>query len=378
MSDLKIFTEDYDIACSTQIDSIVNTPIFKNNKIRVMPDCHAGKGCCVGLTMEIKDKIIPDLTGVDLSCGVAYYPLGKNADLGLSNLSKFDDYLKNNIPSGRHVRNKVINPFYGLELLSFIPDKIERLQNSVGTLGGGNHFIAIEISEDGMPYLVVHTGSRNLGVQVNQHHQKIAEKGDKSLKKEVIDLYKENGMEHLINELNFPKRGTYLTGVEKENYENDCKVCGEYATTNRITIISVLLNFFGLDFDKSKYKETVHNYYDGKILRKGAVSAMKGEELIIPINMAKGSLICVGKGNEDWNCSAPHGAGRFLSRTASKRILHLEDMEKDMSCIYSSCVNENTLDEAPRAYKDFNESLVKDTVDVKARLTPIYNFKANE
>ena len=368
-----------------QIKQIAESEAYKDCKIRIMPDCHAGAGSVVGTTIKLKDKVTPNLVGVDIGCGMLTVVLRekeKEVDL-----KKLDEVIRKHIPSGRDIHDEPVKTF-SLDGLKAKRVNTEKAMRSIGTLGGGNHFIELAKDTKGFLYLIIHSGSRNIGHQVAKYHQDRAYKllTDMSeKKKELISRLKKEGREKEINaELKKLKPSkvnkdlAYLTGKTLEDYLNDMYIMTEFASMNRETIASIIIREMNLT--KTFHFETIHNYIgkDG-ILRKGAISARKGELVLIPLNMRDGSIIGIGKGNEDWNYSAPHGAGRVMSRSKAKELVNLEDYKKQMVGIYTTSVNEHTIDEAPSVYKPKKEilNLVKETVDILGIIKPIYNFKAN-
>ena len=405
MKDLKIFTEDIEQEAVDQINLLLEQEPFKDCKVRIMPDVHAGKGCVIGFTADLGDKVIPNIVGVDIGCGMLCVELGK-IDL---DLEKLDKVINENIPAGRNIREEKlvnfdkINDLYCLRELK----ETKKFNRALGTLGGGNHFIEVDVDEDGNKYLVIHTGSRNLGKQVADYYQNLAielcsgrEEMFKS-KEEIIKTYKEQGRkaeiqkalkelesEYKENKPNLPNDLCYLEGKYRGMYLHDMKICQEYASLNRSYIANTILKnimYFKkaiepLDSWDIDYFETVHNYisFEDNIVRKGAIRANEGERVIIPINMRDGSIIAVGKGNEDWNNSAPHGAGRLMSRKKAKETFNLEEFKKSMADIYSTSVLEETIDEAPFVYKPMQEIIdnIQDTVEIEKIIKPIYNFKA--
>ncbi|HHX68398.1 MAG: RtcB family protein [Miniphocaeibacter sp.] len=356
-----VFTDDLEIQAEKQITNLLNHEFIKDSKIRIMPDVHAGIGCTIGTTMTIQDKIVPNLVGVDIGCGTETVLL-KNKNI---ELEKLDKIIHNSIPSGFEIR-KTVHPYIdelaleNLRCLNHI--NIKRARLSLGTLGGGNHFIEINEDENGQLYLVVHSGSRHLGKQVAEYYQNLAFK----------DLKKKN--------IRINKNLAYLEGKLFDDYLHDMALVQKYAEKNRHAIVSEIVK--QMKFKVIDSFTTIHNYIDieSMILRKGAVSAKKGERLLIPINMRDGSLLCIGKGNEEWNYSAPHGAGRILSRRAAKESFKMSDFKKSMEDIYSTTINKGTLDEAPFAYKPIDEIIanIGDTVEIVGVLKPLYNFKAVE
>lgn len=383
----KIFAETIENAALNQIRSLAECPAYRENKIRVMPDTHAGKGCTIGTTMKITDKITPNLVGVDVSCGVLVVPLKSP----ITDFVEFDRHLREVMPSGFDIHdNPVVDVAPWTKILGGMQCReafdMDYALRSLGTLGGGNHFVEVDIDNEGKQYLVIHCGSRNLGVKVANHYQKIAEKQCSKPEglNETIARLKAEGREKEIaetikalNQNKVSKELSYVSGQAFDDYIHDMIICQRYARTNRMLIAKRLL---GSEIDE--YFETLHNYIDcdEMILRKGAVSARENERLIIPINMRDGSLICRGKGNDDWNFSAPHGAGRLMSRKKAKETLSIEDYQKTMDGIFSTSVNLDTIDEAPMAYKPMDEIIrcIRDTVEIVKVIKPIYNFKAAE
>lgn len=396
MKNLKIFTENIDDIALEQINELLEQEAFKNSKVRIMPDVHARKGCVIGFTGDLGDKVIPNIVGVDIGCGLYCANLGK-IDIDYEKLDKF---INDNVPSGMNVNDKVIDEFAIKQLYCY--DELKHyswIEKSVGSLGGGNHFIEIDMDDKDNKYLVIHTGSRNLGSQVAELYQDLADKIVNhgyidyiNKKQEVIKTYKELGkqkeIQSTLNELQkefekdkniIPKDLAYLEGEEREKYLHDMKLCQEFAILNRKTIANTIAEYMGFDINDSF--ESIHNYisFEDNIVRKGAISAKKGEKLIIPINMKDGCILGYGKGNEDWNNSAPHGAGRIMSRKQAKERITMEEYKKSMENIYTTSVNEFTIDEAPFVYKTLDEILnhIRDTVEVERIIKPVYNFKAN-
>ena len=401
MKNVKIFTKNIEQEAIDQINELLDQEAFKNSKIRIMPDVHAGKGCVIGFTGNLGDKVIPNIVGVDIGCGMLCVKLGK-VDL---NLEKLDQIIRQYIPSGMNVHETQKYKFLELEQLycfKELTNKDNWLERSLGTLGGGNHFIEIDIDEDNNKYLVIHTGSRNLGKQVAEIYQNKAieycsyKKEMKEEKEKVIKEYKEQGKQKEIQnkliEINKKYEGKtklskelcYLEGKLREDYLHDMKICQEFAVLNRDNIAKeILFNYFTDELIPVCNKfETIHNYisFEDNIVRKGAISAKKGERVLIPMNMRDGCIIGIGKGNDDWNQSAPHGAGRIMSRSKAKETLNLKDFENSMNGIYTTSVSESTIDESPMAYKPMDEIIkcIEETVEIERIIKPIYNFKANE
>ena len=389
------YTDTLEDTAYAQIQTVCNEEAFKESKIRIMPDVHAGKGCTIGTTMTITDKVVPNMVGVDIGCGMYTVALG-NVDI---DLEKFDE-AAHFIPCGRNVWEGRQERF-DLSLLKCYRNlkDTKRLERSLGTLGGGNHFIEIDADENGNKYIVIHSGSRNLGTQVAEFYQKIAvdlnlgKEDYYKQREEIIRTYKEQGRRSEIQATlkalekefeakapSMPRELCFLYGTFMEDYLHDINICQQFAKRNREKMAEVLLERTGLVSLESF--QTIHNYIDvdEMILRKGSVSAKNGEKLLIPINMRDGSLICVGKGNPEWNYSAPHGAGRIMSRSAAFERLTMEEYQKEMAGIYTTCVNTSTLDESPMAYKNMDEIVanIEPTAEIIAHIKPIYNFKAAE
>lgn len=400
MSDLKIFTENIEPQALNQIYTLIKQPAFADCKVRIMPDVHAGAGCVIGFTADLGDKVIPNIVGVDIGCGMLTVELG-NIDI---DFAKLDEIIRKYVPSGRNVHEtedgfseSIINQLYCKDSLK----NVEWLKRSCGTLGGGNHFIEVDTDDNGNKYLVIHSGSRNIGKQVAEIYQQMAIddlSGVNDLEEEIkklIEDYKRTGRQKDIQrgieelkrkfqpKLSVPKELSYLTGEHREMYLHDMKLCQEFAKVNRITIADqILIHSFGHFTDFYNTFETIHNYieHDTNIVRKGAISAKEGETVLIPINMRDGCIIGKGKGNADWNYSAPHGAGRIMSRSKAKETVSLEEFEQSMKGIYTTSVNRSTIDESPMAYKPIEEIVdnIQDTVEIVKIIKPIYNFKASE
>ena len=377
---VKVFAETFENEAWEQVKKLANYSAYDNSTIRIMPDAHAGKGCTIGTTMTLHDMVTPNLVGVDIGCGMLVVDLGEIE----IDFAKLDGVIKRFVPSGFDIHTQAWAKFDDLdELICMNSCDISRAIHSIGTLGGGNHFIEVDYSEKtGHKYLVIHTGSRHLGVEVCNYYKKIAESIEYHPEL-IIEQLKNSGQQRLISEALKQYRSTckaknYLSGESYENYLHDMLIAQRYAILNRHIIASMILSRLGLNAISEW--ETVHNYIDleSNILRKGAVSAKAGEKLLIPINMKEGSLICIGKGNKSWNYSAPHGAGRLMSRAQARNTLSVEEFKQSMSNIYSSTVCESTLDEAPMAYKPIEviTNDIKETVDVVTRIKPIYNYKA--
>lgn len=343
-----IHTSDIDENTINQVNNLINCDVSEGSNIHIMPDCHAGKGCTIGTTMTINDKLCPNLVGCDVGCAILC--LKVQGDFTI------DDFLDacEKVPSGVGKYNTEMTPFDDLKNLSFQLENKEQILYSIGSLGSGNHFIELNEDEDGNRYIVIHTGSRNLGIQVCGHHMEIAKKTN--------------------------PRGdlSFLTGTDLDNYLNDMKICQTYAQKNRLEIGNTILRNLGNARIVDTF-ETVHNYidFDDMILRKGAISCTKGKRVLIPFNMRDGSVIAIGKGNPDWNFSGPHGAGRIMSRSEARKNLTLEEYQNTMKGISSRTVCQNTIDEAPQVYKDSKEieNLISETVEVQKHLKVVANYK---
>lgn len=410
--DVKIFTDNIEENAIEQIKELLSINVFADKKIRIMPDVHAGAGCVIGFTGNLGDRVIPNIVGVDIGCGMLILNLGKLTDI---DFHAFHEHIRSNVPSGMIVREDRFGfkPLVGEEMDIYREAKelviqlrcyrslkdSGRINKAIGSLGGGNHFIELDKDDAGDVYLVIHTGSRNLGKQVADIYQAKAVKhltdGDDEFEetiKRTIEEYKAAGRrnelqgvikkmrkEHKEAEPALPAALCYVEGQAREDYLHDMRLCQQWAVLNRKLISLLLLRFFpGIDI-KDQF-ESVHNYIsDDNMVRKGSISAKKGERSIIPLNMRDGSLLCTGKGNPDWNYSAPHGAGRVLSRTQAYEQIKMEDFEESMKGIYSESVNDSTRDESPMVYKPAEEIManIADTVSVDNIIKPIFNFKAS-
>lgn len=388
----KIFGDIVEDEALEQIKRLSEYEPYRRSHIRVMPDVHAGKGCTIGTTMWLDGAVTPNLVGVDIGCGMYVVPLGK-VDI---DLEKFDKVVNEKIPSGFNIHEKAQTLFHDLYSM-YCRESIDMdmAQRSIGSLGGGNHFIELDADDEGNKYLVIHSGSRNLGVRVCGHYQRIAEKkcGSKSTDRaKIIAELKAQGRESEIEAAlksiptaSFDKDLAHLGGTDMDAYLHDMDIAQKYAMLNRETIANLILSEFTevLGNTAERPFHTIHNYIEiergyKSVLRKGAVAAYKGERLIIPMNMRDGSLICIGKGNLDWNCSAPHGAGRLMSRKKAKESVSMADFERSMEGIYSTSVCESTIDEAPQVYKPMQSIIdaIGETAEIEKTIRPIYNFKA--
>lgn len=375
-----------------QIRRMCDYEFTAGSRIRIMPDVHAGKGCTIGTTMTITDKAVPNIVGVDIGCGMYTVCLGRHE----INFERIDEAC-HNIPSGMDVWEGRPEHFDLTDLRSFRALKeSRRLERSVGTLGGGNHFIELDRASDGTVYLVIHSGSRNLGKQVAEYYQNLAvdlNKGKEEYfakKDALIAEYKATGRRTEIqaalkalhwnsHEATIPEDLCFVYGQYLEDYLHDVEICQRFARRNRELMSEIILDRCGLTGADGFH--TIHNYIDTNemILRKGAIAAHEGEKVLIPINMRDGSVLATGRGNPEWNYSAPHGAGRIMSRTTARNSLDFNEYRKAMEGIYTTSVNEQTIDEAPMAYKSLDDiiDVIRETVDVIEVLKPIYNFKAN-
>ena len=398
MRDLKIFTNNIEDSAREQIDLLLEQDAFKDCKVRIMPDVHSGAGCVIGFTGNLGDKVIPNIVGVDIGCGMLCVELG-DVDL---DLEKLDKIIREYIPSGMNVHEEEVAPYDFSQLYCYeeLRNKDNWLGKSLGTLGGGNHFIEIDVDDENNKYLVIHTGSRNLGKQVAEIYQNKAieycsyKNEMNEEKNKLIQQYKEQGRQQEIQQglieiskkyegkTKLPKELCYLEGKDREDYLHDMRVCQEFAYRNRELIYGEIIVKMGLQLCVQEYFQCIHNYinFEDNIVRKGAISARKGEKVIIPMNMRDGCIIGIGKGNEDWNYSAPHGAGRTMSRNIARQSLSMEDYKQSMEGIYTTSVNEDTIDEAPMVYKPMEEIIkyVEPTIEITKIIKPIYNFKANE
>lgn len=410
---VKIFTDNIEQNALEQIKQLLSIDVFSDKKIRIMPDVHAGVGCVIGFTGDLGDKVIPNIVGVDIGCGMRVLKLGNINEI---DYHAFHEHIQSNVPSGMIVREERhgFKPLVGQEMEIYREAKqlvtklycyrelkySDRIYKAIGSLGGGNHFIELDKDDVGNIYLVIHTGSRNLGKQVAeiyqakavQHLTEGADEFEETIKR-TIEEYKAAGRrtelqgvirrmrkERQEAEPSLPADLCYVEGVAREHYLRDMRICQRWAVLNRKLIAMLLIKFFP-DVEVTDEFESIHNYIsDDNIIRKGSISAAKGERCIIPLNMRDGSLICIGKGNSDWNCSAPHGAGRVLSRTQAYQQITMEDFEASMNGIYSESVNDFTRDESPMVYKPSADIIanIHDTVAVGTIIRPIFNFKASK
>lgn len=398
-SEAIVYTDLVEESAISQVRTLCDQPFVKDCKIRVMPDVHSGSGCVIGFTADLGELVIPNIVGVDIGCGMLTVELGKNEP----DYELLDQVIRQEIPAGRTVHDEPVTEFEKLQDLFCLRQlkNISWINCSIGTLGGGNHFIEVDKDDAGNFCLVIHTGSRNLGKQVAEYYQQLAiDKmiGKVSLEEKrrtLIRTYKSAGRSHKIQQAltQFrkgadgegapPKELCYLSGHDRDAYLHDMKICQEYAALNRRTIAErIVRKAFHTELTALPFFETIHNYIDheSNMIRKGAVSAKLGEKLIIPINMRDGSLICIGKGNPEWNCSAPHGAGRLFSRAEARNRFSMSAYASEMDGVYTTSVCEETLDECPMAYKPIESILenISPTADVVTIVRPVYNFKASD
>ena len=387
----KIFTDVVDESSISQVMLLLNQEFVSNSKIRMMPDIHAGAGCTIGTTMTISDRIVPNLVGVDIGCGMEVIQIKEKH----IELQKLDKLIYDKIPSGFNIRKKTHKYIQNIDLKDLYCYKQinrNRAEKSLGTLGGGNHFIEANKDNEGNIYIVIHSGSRHFGLEVANYYQNEGYKELNGSAQKDIDLLikdlkahgKQKEIQKSITTLkntkrtNIPKQLAYVKGDLFLQYIHDMKIVQKYAELNRQAMINEIVS--GMNLHIIDQFTTIHNYIDtdSMILRKGAVSAKKNEKLLIPINMRDGSLICIGKGNLDWNESAPHGAGRLMSRSAAKERYTVSEFKKQMEGIFTTSVNRNTLDECPMAYKNLDDIVnnISDTVVIDKIIKPIYNFKA--
>ncbi len=382
-------------AAAGQIKAVCDQEAFADSKIRIMPDVHAGMGCTIGTTMTISNKVVPGMVGVDIGCGMETICIREKE----IDFNKLDSLIRREIPCGRDIRdtehalNSEID-LNGLYCAEYV--KLVRARRSIGTLGGGNHFIEVNKDDEGHLYIVVHSGSRHLGNEAAKYYQNegfaalcgsarfqidamIREMKEQGHSKEISRELKRL-REECAEAVSVPKELAYVEGKLFDEYIHDMKIIQKFAALNRKAMADVIVKGMGVTVEEQF--TTIHNYIDTDemMLRKGAISAKKGEKILIPINMSDGSLICIGKGNDDWNCSAPHGAGRVMSRKDAFEKLSMQEYEEQMEGIYTTCISRKTLDEAPMAYKPLNEIIeqINPTAEIICRIKPLYNFKAYE
>ena len=409
---MKIFTDNVEDVALDQRRKLLSIDVFSDKKIRIIPDVHAGAGCVIGFTGDLGNKVIPNIVGVDIGCGMRVLNIGKLRNI---DFHAFHEHIRANVPSGKIVREDRFGfkPLVGEEMDIYREAKklvtqlqcyraikdSPRINRAIGSLGGGNHFIELDRDDEGNVYLVIHTGSRNLGKQVAEIYQACAVKhlteGADDLEKTIrrtIEEYKAAGrrseLQDVIKKMrrefkaakpSLPAELCYVEGEAREQYLHDMRLCQRWAVLNRQLISLLLLRFFP-DVEVVEEFESIHNYIsDDNIIRKGAISAAEGERCIIPLNMRDGSLLCTGKGNDDWNRSAPHGAGRVMSRSQAYQKITMADFEASMQGIYSESVNDFTRDESPMVYKPADEIIanIGDAVRIDTIIRPIFNFKAS-
>lgn len=389
----KVFTDVVDQASIAQVIELLNQEFTQGSRIRMMPDIHAGAGCTIGTTMTITDKVVPNLVGVDIGCGMETCRIREDR----LEMQKLDKLIREKIPSGFEIRKDAHRYLGQIDLSELCCAKhvdLLRAEKSIGTLGGGNHFIEVDRDEDGRLYVIVHSGSRHLGLEVANYYQeegyKVLNRTDSESIDRLIAEMKAAGRQKEIQreikrlkattQTSIPRQLAYVSGELFEQYIHDMKIVQHFAMLNRQAMMDEIIK--GMKLHVEEQFTTIHNYIDtdAMILRKGAVSAKAGEQLLIPINMRDGSLICVGKGNEDWNCSAPHGAGRLMSRAQAKQSFTVSEFKKQMSDVYTTSVNSSTLDECPMAYKGMDDIIdnIGPTAEIVSVIKPVYNFKAGE
>ena len=392
-NEAKIFTDVADSASIAQVQQLCDQEFAAGSRIRLMPDIHAGAGCTIGTTMTITDKVVPNLVGVDIGCGMETIRIREKR----LELQKLDRLIREKIPSGFSIREKAHRYFSQINLNELCCARhadLPRAERSIGTLGGGNHFIEADRDDEGNLYIVVHSGSRHLGVEVAGYYQeagyRMLNRADDASAEALIARMKAEGRKKEIQKelkklknqkrTSIPKALAYVSGELFEQYIHDMKIVQHFAMLNRQAMMDEIVG--GMKLHVEEQFATIHNYIDtdAMILRKGAVSARAGERLLIPINMRDGSLLCVGRGNEDWNCSAPHGAGRLMSRADARQSFTVSEFKKQMAGIYTTSVSRATLDECPMAYKGMQDILdnIGPTAEVVKIIRPIYNFKAGD
>jgi len=374
-----VMVDSLDEASLSQIYKMMNSPAFNRERVRIMPDVHCGKGSVVGFTSTLGEKVIPNVIGVDIGCGILLAPFTTNKEISFEVLDKV---IRSEIPSGTSVRSSIYSGLHNNytkigKLFSEIEEGIrdictntdqdfERVLKSIGTLGGGNHYLEVDRNPNNLTALSIHSGSRNFGLQIANFHQKKAIAYRQFVDKDLLE--------------GFEKDLAWLEGDMALAYLNDMLIAQKYALLNRAVMLDIICTKMNFELDLDNYVESIHNYidFDNKIVRKGAISAKEGERLVIPISMADGVILGKGKGNIDWNNSAPHGAGRLFSRNKAKELLSLDEYKSKMSNVWSSCISQGTLDESPMAYKglDFILSSIGPSVDVIEVWKPVYNYKA--
>lgn len=383
MTDTKIFASIVDDVTKQQVHDLEESAAYNGCTIRVMPDCHAGKGCTIGTVIKFRDRVVPNTVGVDIGCGMLVTQLGK-VDI---DLEKLDRIVTEKIPSGFNVHTIPVADF-DFSLFVAPIEKEHYYRQSIGTLGGGNHFIELNVDEDGNKYLVIHSGSRNLGVQICNYWQQrgVQRLTDYSaVRRALVAQYVAEGRQNEIDGAlkslkrpNIDKELAYIDGQDLDDYLHDMELCQKYAELNRMTMADIIVD--ALEVAVVDRFQSIHNYIDitHGIIRKGAISAKEGQRVIIPMNMRDGSLICLGKGNPDWLCSAPHGAGRIMSRKQAVATLDMDEFRKSMAGIYTTSVCEGTIDEAPMVYKPAEQIMadIADTVEIVKVIKPLWNFKA--
>jgi tRNA-splicing ligase RtcB len=391
--DLKIFTEDIEDEAREQVSRLASMEAFSGCKIRIMPDVHAGNGCVIGFTGMLGDKIIPEIVGVDIGCGV----LLEKTDLADADMKLFDGFVREEIPSGFAQNRTAQAEFPEIKELRCWESlrKREELTLQIGTLGGGNHYIELDRGEDGKLWINIHTGSRNLGMQVATIYQDKAIRNLRSsassdireAQARLVEKMKSEGrsseigtaierLRKFMESMNIPEDLCWLSGSDADDYLHDMRICQRFAVLNRKVIADKIVGFLGARITEKI--ESVHNYIDDEgMIRKGAVAAHKGQRLVIPMNMRDGILICTGLGNPDWNESAPHGAGRLMSRSTARKALSVDEFMRQMDGIYSTTVCASTIDESPMAYKPADEikRLIGPTAKIEEIVKPAYSFK---
>lgn len=389
----KIFTDVVDQTSIAQVVALCNQEFTAGSRIRLMPDIHAGAGCTVGTTMTIQDKVVPNLVGVDIGCGMETIRIRESH----MELQKLDKLIYEKIPSGFSIRDKAHRYLGQVNLGELCCAKhidMLRAEKSIGTLGGGNHFIEVDKDEEGSIYIVVHSGSRHLGLEVAKYYQEegyraLNQTDDESIERFIAEMKSQGRQKEISKALkklkhtkrtSIPREMAYVSGALFEQYIHDMQIVQRFAELNRQAMMDEMVK--GMKLHVEEQFTTIHNYIDtdSMILRKGAVSAGLGERLLIPMNMRDGSLVCTGKGNEDWNCSAPHGAGRLMSRSEAKQSFTVSEFKKQMAGVFTTSVGSSTLDECPMAYKNMKDIVdnIEPTAVIERIIKPIYNFKAGD